>query len=414
MAALKGRIARLRELGMMKASELHPGVTRVPEAADTSPDTLEESGTSGRNFLSGWRRAAPHVHFRILDTSLELPVSEAAATPECCDLRLFEWERDDSRYWPLEDFSFLDFETTGLSGGTGTIAFLAAIGFFEGGVFRLAQVFLDDFPGEAGLLEEVQSLLARRPFLVTYNGKAFDYPLLRTRCVMNALKSPDIAGHIDLLHVARRLWKRTIGTCSLKAMEEAVLGVPRGEDIPGFLIPGIWLDYVSRKGPPGEQLEAVVEHNAQDVVSLARLFLKVRNIMENPASLALRERVDTSRMARALQQAGREDEALGILWESASGGDQRALCSLARYYRRRRIMDRYAEAVGLMDETSIQGRIEKAKYEEHCSRNLEAALHHVRQAMMMTDGLDEKLATLLRLREARIEGKLNRPGKAVR
>lgn len=396
MAALKGRIARLRELGMTKASELNQAAIRKPAACE-------------RDFLPGWSRQSPHVFSRLVDTSLEL---YGPGEPGLFDPGHFEWEREAGELRPMEELSFLDFETTGLSGGTGTIAFLAAIGSFEDGRFRVAQVFLDDFPGEPEFLGEVLSLLEERPYLVTYNGKAFDYPLLRTRCVMNALKIPQVSGHIDALHAARRLWRRTLGPCSLKAMEEAVLGLPRGEDIPGFLIPGIWLDYVSGKKAADDRMEAVVEHNALDVVSLARLFLRIRGILAKPADLAMRERVDVARLARGLFRAGRSGEAIDILEEAAAEGDQRALRALARHYRREGMMEAYGEAVGRLDEASLEARIEKAKYEEHVTGNLPLALAHARAALSMGKGGTAKILEGLRHREARLLRKLSRLDQA--
>jgi uncharacterized protein YprB with RNaseH-like and TPR domain len=399
MAALKGRIARLRELGMMKASELKPEAREKP----VSPE---------RGFLPGWSRLASHVFTRVVESSLALGGLGPSGEPELFDPRHFEWEIESGGLRPLDELSFLDFETTGLSGGTGTIAFLAAVGRFEGPCFRVAQVFLDDFPGETDFLGEVLSLLEERPFLVTYNGKAFDYPLLKTRCVMNAIKIPQVSGHIDALHVTRRLWRRTLGPCSLKAMEESVLGLPRGEDIPGFLIPGIWLDYVSGKKAADGLMEAVIEHNATDVVSLARLFLRIRSILANPAGLALRERVDAARLARGLFAAGRSEEALGILEEAAAEGDQRSLRALARHYRRVGMLEAYGEAVARLDGESLEGRIEKAKYEEHVAGNPMAALVHVQAALSMDSPMSEKTLAGLRHREARLIRKLSRRDRA--
>lgn len=164
---------------------------------------------------------------------------------------------------------FLDLETTGLSGGTGNSIFLAGLAWPEGGELVGEQFFLADFPGEPEYLELLSERLQPGRVLVTYNGKCFDTQLIRTRFLLNGrLWEP--GEQLDLLYWARRLWKRTLGDCSLGSIERNVLGVERGEDVPGWEIPDIYFRYL-KTGRPG-RLPVVFEHNFHDVRSLARLL----------------------------------------------------------------------------------------------------------------------------------------------
>lgn len=394
MPGLKGRISRLKSLGLVKASELGAASAQASASAEAEPstETSVPSGSPRRgrasppergHFLPGWERMAPHVYLRTTAANFSLgeslvpifhpehferhPLSAGFAAPPAPGPGL-----------PLDGLSFFDLETTGLSGGTGTIAFLAAIGYFEGADFLVTQVFVDDFPGEPRFLESVISLLARRPHVVTYNGAAFDLPLLRTRCIMNAVPVPDLA-HIDALKAARRLWRKTLGSCALQAIEVSVLGEQRVGDIPGFMIPALWLEYSaagSRASDPEtlESMGRIAEHNALDVVSLARLFLRIERILAEPERRWSADRVHAPRLAAELMALGREAEGFSILEASGAEGDQEALLLLARLRRRRRELGAYERAVLAMDGESFPGLLERAKLFEHLWRDYAGAL----------------------------------------
>ena len=351
---MKGRLTRLKELGLVKASELKSPASTASRAA-RRPWPERES------FLPGWEKIAPHTFTRTIETGLQ------AADPGRAGY-----------FAPLDRLCFFDLETTGLSGGSGTIAFLAAMGFFEDSTFLVTQVFIDDFPGEASFLDFTLNLLAGRPLLVTYNGAAFDLPLLRTRCILNACPVPEF-GHIDVLKFTRRLWRRTLGSCSLQALESAVLGEEREGDVPGFLIPRLWLDYAtSPGGESGGELNAMMEkiawHNARDVISLAKLFMRIDGIMTEPLRRFSSERVYVPHLARDLIAAGRADEGRKILEEAGSDGDAAALLFLARLHRREGRIEEYRRIVAAVDERTIEACVEKAKYREHVCRDPAGAL----------------------------------------
>jgi len=164
---------------------------------------------------------------------------------------------------------YLDTETTGLSGGTGTYAFLVGVGFFDGGTFEVRQYFMRDLDEEPALLAALDPLLREMDGLVTYNGTGFDLPLLETRFVLARRRWPEAVFHLDLLPAARRLWSSRLPDCRLGTVEQHALGFAREWDLPGALIPSVYFEYLRRK-MPGE-LPRVFEHNRHDILSLAAL-----------------------------------------------------------------------------------------------------------------------------------------------
>ncbi len=173
---------------------------------------------------------------------------------------------------PLPRAGYFDTETTGLSTGVGTVPFLAGVGFVDAGRLVVRQLLLPDYPHERSLLRRLCSQLAAAERLVTYNGRGFDLPLLVTRLTIHGFfveQAALPARHDDLLPVARRLWRRSIGSARLADVEAAVLGVRRHGDCPSADVPARYFGYL-RGGSP-EPLAAVLDHNLQDIVSLARL-----------------------------------------------------------------------------------------------------------------------------------------------
>ncbi|MGD8624942.1 MAG: ribonuclease H-like domain-containing protein [Anaerolineae bacterium] len=180
----------------------------------------------------------------------------------------------------LERIAFVDTETTGLAGGTGTYAFLVGVGAFEGDDFVLRQYFMRDYGEEPAQLLALGELLDGMEAVVTFNGKSFDLPLLETRFIMSR-QPPRLVGapHLDLLPAARRLWKYRLDSCALSSLEEQVLGVRReGIDVPGWLIPGLYADY-ARSGDAGD-MPRIFYHNAQDILSLVVLAARLCQLLE--------------------------------------------------------------------------------------------------------------------------------------
>ncbi len=185
---------------------------------------------------------------------------------------------------PPQRWAFLDTETTGLAGGSGTLAFLVGVGSITPAGFELKQYFLRQPSEEPSLLSALAADLASFDVLVTYNGKAFDVPLLETRFLMNRQKAPfPRLQHLDLLFGARRLWRLKLESCRLQDLERRILGHERAGDVGGGFIPNLYFDYLRRRD--ARPLEPVFFHNAIDILSLACLTAVVPQAFREPARL---------------------------------------------------------------------------------------------------------------------------------
>ncbi len=272
---------------------------------------------------------------------------------------------------PHSRLCFLDTETTGLVGGAGTLVFLVGVGTFTGSEFRIRQYFLRDPGEEPAMLEALQSDLDEAGGFVTFNGRAFDLPLLEMRYRIGLRRDRPLSRlpHLDLLFPSRRLWQAVLPDCSLGTLERHVLGLERQEaDVPGALIPALYLEYL-RSGDMSD-MARVAYHNAMDVLSLVSLAVQVltRYRQEQLGSLSAAEalavarwhhaagrnesaetayrvallgeshhrvRVQTlRRYTRHLKQGGRWDEAIVMWqeWHSLSPEDPVPCLEIAKYY----------------------------------------------------------------------------------
>ena len=198
------------------------------------------------------------------------------------------------------DLLFFDLETSGLSTGAGTVAFLAAFGRLDrAGKLRITQYLLLDYPGENDFIEALlgefdSGNITGGLTMVSYNGKCFDSQILKTRCLMNAIAPPQYR-HADLLHPARRLWKRLLPDCSQATIETGILGIDRTGDIPGALAPDIWFSFL-RHGET-EPLFGICEHNRRDIAGLAAIFSALIRIADDPFAAAKKINVDLEALA---------------------------------------------------------------------------------------------------------------------
>src|SRR5689334_8857240 len=236
--------------------------------------------------------------------------------PSAVSLELLSRTRDESlsrkARAALEDSSkwlFLDTETTGLSGGTGTYAFLIGLAWWDAGGLQVEQFLMRDFTEEYSLLQELAERLKERPVLVTFNGKSFDWPLLENRFTMTrSIAAPRLATHLDLLHPARALWKLRLGSVRLAELERRVLdaqrlGWHREDDIESALIPQRYFDYL--RGGPAQPIVGVVRHNQMDLRGLAALFCKINAMLSESAStLDECDSLDLFGLSRFLQRRG--------------------------------------------------------------------------------------------------------------
>jgi len=275
--------------------------------------------------------------------------------------------------YSAEDLLFFDTETTGLSGGAGSYVFLFGSARLAGEELICEQLFLGDFPGEPEFLRALAGRLEAHRLFLSYNGRAFDAPLLKTRFVLNRMPF-DLGRQEDLLFWARRLWRRSLPDCSLGSVERGVLGIQRTQDVPGWEVPGIYLNYLANGAD--DRLSLVMEHNLQDVLSLARLYVHVNRLLrleELPVD------ADGASLGSYLLRAG-QGQGVPILHKSFSAGDQRAGRALSLHYKRQ---GQWPRAVALWEamtqERSVFAAVELAKYHEHRLHDPRGALEWVRR-----------------------------------
>jgi hypothetical protein len=165
---------------------------------------------------------------------------------------------------------YIDTETTGLAGGAGTLPFLIGMAWFEGERLVVEQLLLPRPGLEGPMLARLAERLAQASVVVSFNGKSFDWPLLRTRFILNRVAAPNLPAHLDLLHCARRVYKARLGSVRLIYLEQALMGFERVDDIPGELIPERYLAFL--RGAPGSTLVPIIDHNRSDLIALPALL----------------------------------------------------------------------------------------------------------------------------------------------
>ena len=242
---------------------------------------------------------------------------------------------------------FLDIETTGLGTGPGNLPFLIGCGRIEGDSFTVDQHFLHHPDAWGEMLRTVRPLLEGSDVLVTFNGRQFDWPVLREafRACGDVPLEP---AHLDLLRPSRRLWRLRLGSATLRALEEGVLGIAREEDVPGWLVPAVYADYLHTLDPSLANL--LLSHNLRDVLALPALLAEVATAVTDPASL--REPADALGAGRILEE-WEEVPAAATAYEKALQGGlarafrEKAVFSLASVYRRQ---GRTEELVRLLEE----------------------------------------------------------------
>jgi hypothetical protein len=304
-AILERRLDRLR---LERDAALQRPVDRrapaVPWAAlaRSAESRAEQLATS----LDGtWVQGPGGGHVRIEPEPIELPIDRdrVAALPD--------------HPGPDVPLVCLDTETTGLATGAGTLAFLVGLGWWTGSTFRQVQLLLPDEAGEGGLLDALAGLLPPAGWLVTYNGRSFDWPLLVARFRFNRRPPPTLAGHLDLLPFVRRVYRHRLTDARLKTVESELLGARRQHDIEGWEIPGRYLEML--RGGPVEPIGEVVRHNHEDVRSLARLMAHAERHLGATTDRRSAPTGDLFGLARAYRRNRRDDDALDCLDAALEG-----------------------------------------------------------------------------------------------
>lgn len=325
-----------------------------------------------------------------------LPIDHVHGSGRLADLLAFDSElvadvasHPGLRQAELSHLVFLDTETTGLVGGAGTLVFLVGVGTYVEGAFRLRQYFLRNPDEEAAMLLALQPDLEAAHGFVTFNGRAFDLPLLETRYIIGLRRRWALTSspHLDLLPASRRLWSRQLPDCSMATIERYVLGVQRTEeDVPGAMIPELYLEYL-RTGEGGG-MARVIYHNAIDVLSLVGLSSQIlqRHHEADPGRLSSAEALGVGRWH---QKAGRLEPAETALRAATTGGDPgirlEALRRYAAYLKRAQRLDRAIEVWREWHTLAVEDPapcIELAKYYEWSGSNLVEANRWAQEALV--------------------------------
>jgi uncharacterized protein YprB with RNaseH-like and TPR domain len=324
-----------------------------------------------------------------------------------------------------EQWLFLDTETTGLAGGSGTYAFLIGAAWWESGGLEIEQFFLREYCEERSLLFALRERIAERPVLVTFNGKSFDWPLLETRFRMSRkIDVPSLQAHLDFLYPARNLWRLRLGSVRLSELERHVLGWDRGQDVFSGLIPQIYSDYV-RGGPP-ERLVPVFHHNQMDLRGLAALSTRILSLLSDAESEG-KDGLELFGVSRICEKRGEHARARKLYQKSIASSlpaeaDRVARRSLAKLAKRAGDLDLacalWKEALG----NSRQGYDayeQLAIHYEHKARDPEQARQIVQEAIdelcranragEITPGAYREIKERFDRRMVRLERKPRRP-----
>lgn len=314
---------------------------------------------------------------------------------------------------------FIDTETTGLAGGAGTLAFLVGLGYFAEEQFVVRQYFLRQPQEELAMLKALQQHFEQAQALVSFNGKSFDLPLLTSRTVLNRMRFDfKRLPHFDVLHASRRIWKEHVADCSLGNLETHILGKQRREDVPGYLIPQIYFDFV-RSGKT-EQLAGIFSHNREDLVTTAALATYLGHLVQSPFK-GHATRDELRKVGRLYRETGALETSTQLfehLLSAEAGTRQREdYLALGFCYKSQR---RYAEAATVWERLIEQYAfhplpfIELAKYLEHRAKDFARALAVVQRALRaiaLKEGLRDSAETVLYKndllkREARLREKI--------
>lgn len=284
---------------------------------------------------------------------------------------------------------YMDTETTGLAGGAGTVAFLTGMGFYADDGFVLEQCFLRDYDDEGAMLEYLAEKLQHFECIVSYNGKSFDLPLLRSRFVQHRLPFPlTDTVHYDLVHAARRVWKQRLNNCSLNNIERLVLNFHRQEDVPGHLIPQLWLDYLEYRD--ARPLKDVFHHHEMDILSLAALAGHLSQRLaarDEPAFHHAEDQLSVIRLYYKNKEYESVVEHAGQFLERARATDmlrREGLFLLAMAAKRLgQFEEMHTALMTLHDEypEDIPGATELAKFIEHQHRNIQDAAQICRETL---------------------------------
>jgi len=367
---VKRRLTRLRPLKKSGSPGLAARIERLGRARRLQGRSGESADATLAGSLGG-EIIAPGV----LLIEKCLPLSGFHGSQPLSTLSQGADDLPGARGVAMRDMWFVDTETTGLSGGSGTLVFMLGMACLGREELTLRQYLLTRFAGEEAMLRLAADWVRPGATLVSYNGKSFDLPLLATRCRLAGLND-SFSGrrHLDLLHPVRRAFSRSWDDCRLATVEEKLLRFHRWNDLPGAQAPAAWLDWI--RNSDASRLPAVCRHNQWDLISLALLLPVMSRVYRNPP----RFRADTLSIARLYLARGNTEIALRLLQSGRGQLDDSGLLELAGIYKRK---GRWREALAIWRPLVAKGDAEAgellAKYYEHVAGDYGRALGYARQ-----------------------------------
>jgi len=310
---------------------------------------------------------------------------------------------------PYSSMKFVDTETTGL-GGSGAVAFLIGAGQVTNHGFEVSQYLIPDYSDEAAMLEDFHQNLSTGSTVVSFNGASFDLPVLQDRMIINRVaRKLDYEYHLDLLHSARRLFKRRLQDCTLTNLERQLFSFYRTDDIPGYLVPSVYFEWLSAQGLT--QMQKVLEHNRYDIVSLYFLTHLISNAYQSDGgSLEHSEDLHSlSRFYERRRENARIEKVYNRVQQFGNGISPDAALHFARNFKRSQNLQEsvkiWESLITEKSSESFWACIELAKYYEHHRKDFKIALEYA-GAAVQCDGLTDKLLLTLNKRVNRLTKKL--------
>lgn len=388
MSGLRDKLNRLRGASSPEA----PAPKSVPPAETPQPELPTGFGAIGVELAKNeagpflLRRIAYPLPFRHGKHELGELLTRAGSLQPIA-------ERQNGVSVPVDPYRllFLDTETTGLGVGTGNVPFMVGFGYYAGNAFIVEQAVIRHPGEERAMLTYLLERMKDKSHLVSYNGRTFDWPVLANRFILNGWrKSGQPPGHLDFLHPSRALWRKTLPSCRLSAVEEARLGVRREEDVPGSLAPTLYFQYLSDGNP--EHLQGVYAHNEKDILTLASLSVHFGRLLDGEGDEeSSMESEELFRTAAWLEQHGLTEVAERLferLTEREEAGEAGWRLPLAARYKKAGRLERalplwrkFADAAEEAAAPAIEAHVELAMYYEHRDKQLLMALTYAEKAL---------------------------------
>ncbi|WP_413380710.1 ribonuclease H-like domain-containing protein [Alkalihalobacillus sp. 1P02AB] len=320
----------------------------------------------------------------------------------------------------IENLLFFDTETTGLSSGAGHSIFLLGFSQVIGSNVIVKQYILPGPEAEVAFYHYFLHDLGSNKKLVTYNGKAFDWPKVKTRHTFVREQVPMLpkVGHFDLLHAARRLWKDSLPSCKLAIIEEEILDLKREQDTPGYLAPMMYFDYLNEQDPL--YLEGIIGHHERDVLSLITLYIHLSNLITSPDKSTIQNKEEYE-IARWFAYIGNNERSAEMFWQLSQREEDIHLAKASLYQygliQKKQKNERSALKcfLALIDfkPYQIDCLIEAAKLKERFEKDVQGALTLTNQALKVLEEKSfisnqkiSKLIMELQKRKQRLEIKL--------